>query len=69
MTQRGDKNRRSVGDREPDADGASGSRNWLYRLGRFAANRRGWVVAGWILFALAMVLANQSIGGATVDDF
>ena len=69
MTQRGDKNRRSVGDREPDADGASHSRNWLYRLGRFAATRRGWVVAGWILFALAMVLANQSIGGATVDDF
>lgn len=43
--------------------------NWLYRLGRFAALRRGVVVAAWIVLALGMVVANRVGGGRTVDNF
>jgi len=43
--------------------------NWLYRLGRVAARQRRWVLAGWILLALAVVMVNQTSGGGTVDNF
>jgi RND superfamily putative drug exporter len=43
--------------------------NWLYRLGRFAAIRRGLVVAAWVVFAVAMVVADRTAGGGTVDNF
>ena len=69
MTQPGDTSRQNEVGREPDGDRATGHRNWLYRLGHFAATRRGLVVAGWVLLALVLVLANRTIGGATVDDF
>lgn len=43
--------------------------NRLYNLGRFVARRRRVVVAGWIVLALAGVLANRVVGGGTVDNF
>ncbi len=43
--------------------------NWLYRLGRFAAARRRWVVAVWIVGAVFMVGVDRAGGGATVDNF
>ena len=69
MAQRDDEGDQRTDHTEGGSAGSTGHRNWLYRLGRFAATRRGWVVAGWILFALAMVLANRAVGGTAVDDF
>jgi RND superfamily putative drug exporter len=43
--------------------------HWLNRLGRFAAIHRGFVVAGWIVIAVAIVLADRVGGGGTVDNF
>ncbi len=43
--------------------------NWLYRLGRFAAARRGPVVAAWVVFAIVMVVVDRTGGGGTVDNF
>lgn len=43
--------------------------NWLYRLGRFAAARRGLVIAAWVVFAVGMVIVNRGVGGGTVDNF
>ena len=43
--------------------------NWLYRLGRFAARRRVWVVAAWVLIALGALVIDRAAGGGTVDNF
>ncbi len=43
--------------------------NWLYRIGRFSARHRGWVVAGWIVLASAAVLMNRTVDAGTVDNF
>jgi RND superfamily putative drug exporter len=43
--------------------------NWLDRLGRFAAARRGLVVVTWVLFAVVLVAANRTAAGGTVDNF
>ncbi len=43
--------------------------NWLFRLGRFVTRRRRWVLAAWILLALALVGINRAGGGETVDNF
>ncbi len=42
---------------------------WLYRVGRFAAARRGLVVVAWVLFAIMIVAVDRTAGGGTVDDF
>ena len=43
--------------------------NWLYRLGRFSARQRRWVVAAWILLALFVVVVDRTSGAGTVDNF
>lgn len=43
--------------------------NWLYRIGRGSARRRGLILIGWVLFALALVVANRTVGGKPVDSF
>ena len=43
--------------------------NWLYRLGRFTAARRRWVVVAWIVAAAFMIGADRYGGGGTVDNF
>jgi RND superfamily putative drug exporter len=43
--------------------------NWLYRLGRFSASQRRWVVAAWILLAFFVVVVDRTGGGGTVDNF
>lgn len=43
--------------------------NWLYRLGRFSAKRRRWMVAAWIVIAVFVVGVDRSGGGGTVDNF
>jgi len=43
--------------------------NWLYRLGRCAAGRRGLVVAAWLVFAILIVALDRAGGGGTVDNF
>ncbi len=43
--------------------------NWLYRLGRFSARQRRWVVAAWVLLALFVVVVDRTGGGGTVDNF
>jgi RND superfamily putative drug exporter len=43
--------------------------NRLYRLGRFTAARRRWVVAAWIVGALLTVGVDRVGGGGTVDNF
>ena len=43
--------------------------NWLYRLGRFAARNRVWVVAAWFLIALGALMVDRTAGGGTVDNF
>ena len=40
----------------------------LYGLGRFAARRSRWVVLGWIVFAVAIVLLANTAGRPTSDD-
>ncbi|MCB0993443.1 MAG: MMPL family transporter, partial [Acidimicrobiales bacterium] len=42
---------------------------WLYRLGRVAAARRGLVVAVWLAVAVGVVVVDRVAGGETVDNF
>jgi uncharacterized membrane protein YdfJ with MMPL/SSD domain len=41
----------------------------LYRLGRWAAARRRWVVAAWLLAAIATVGLSQLVGGEFSEEF
>ena len=43
--------------------------NWLHRFGTFAFARRGFVIAAWVVFALAMIGLSRIGGGGTVDNF
>jgi RND superfamily putative drug exporter len=43
--------------------------NWLYRLGRFVADRRVWVLGAWIVVAFGAVAVDRVAGGGTVDNF
>lgn len=43
--------------------------NWLFRLGRLAAARRGLVVAAWVVFVIVIVVVDRTGGGGTVDNF
>ncbi len=42
---------------------------WLHRIGTSSARHRRWVVAGWVLFALFIVIFNRSLSAGTVDNF
>jgi RND superfamily putative drug exporter len=43
--------------------------HWLHHIGRLAAQRRGLMVATWIVLAVVIAVASRAGGGVTVDNF
>jgi RND superfamily putative drug exporter len=43
--------------------------NWLYRVGKFSARNRRWVVIAWLLVAVVAVGMDRTLDAGTVDNF
>ncbi len=43
--------------------------SWLYRTGLFSARHRRWVIAAWLVLAVAAVIINRTVEADMVDNF